>query len=46
MTLNHAYPEFRIDANRVISFEDWPKGLKQKPSELASPFFCFACFQQ
>jgi baculoviral IAP repeat-containing protein 7/8 len=53
MTLNHAYPEFRIDANRLISFEDWPKGLKQKPSELAEAGFfysgkgdrvaCFSC---
>ena len=47
------HPEYRTDASRLASFEDWPKALNQKPSELSHAGFyytgkgdkviCFAC---
>lgn len=47
------HPEFKIELYRYLSFEDWPKALKQKPLELADAGFfylgkgdkvaCFSC---
>ncbi|XP_063700335.1 death-associated inhibitor of apoptosis 1-like [Culicoides brevitarsis] len=49
----HEHPEFAIESHRLISFEDWPKTMKQKPKELAEAGFyytgkgdrvaCFSC---
>lgn len=51
---DHAiYPEYAIEANRLVSFEDWPMQIKQKAKELADAGFfytgscdrvrCFCC---
>lgn len=47
------HPEFRLESHRLISFEDWPRMMKQKPRELAEAGFyytgkgdrvaCFSC---
>lgn len=49
----HEHPEFQLESHRLISFEDWPKTMKQKPKELAEAGFyytgkgdrvaCFSC---
>lgn len=49
----HEHPEFAIESHRLVSFEDWPKTMKQKPKELAEAGFyytgkgdrvaCFSC---
>jgi baculoviral IAP repeat-containing protein 7/8 len=49
----HEHPEFQIESHRLLSFEDWPKTMKQKPKELAEAGFyytgkgdrvaCFSC---
>lgn len=50
---SHEHPEFAIESHRLVSFEDWPKTMKQKPKELAEAGFyytgkgdrvaCFSC---
>lgn len=49
----HKHPEFAVESHRLVSFEDWPKTMKQKPKELAEAGFyytgrgdrvsCFSC---
>lgn len=36
-----AYPEFASLPARIESFKDWPRGLKQKPEELANAGFYY-----
>jgi len=52
-SLIHVYPEYSNDAYRILSLEDWPKAIKQKPNELTEAGFfysgkgdkvlCFSC---
>lgn len=47
------HPEYAVEANRLKSFEDWPKAMKQKPQQLSDAGFfytgkgdrvaCFSC---
>lgn len=47
------HPEYAVEANRLKSFEDWPKTMRQKPQELSDAGFfytgkgdrvaCFSC---
>lgn len=35
------YPKYKLEHNRVKTFKDWPKSLKQKPNELAAAGFFY-----
>lgn len=47
------FPEFAVEANRIASYTDWPKFLKQRPQDLSDAGFyysgkgdrvcCFSC---
>jgi len=47
------HPDYRVESSRLSSFDDWPKALAQKPTELSDAGFfyigkgdqvvCFAC---
>lgn len=47
------HPEYAVEANRLKSYEDWPKTMRQKPQELSDAGFfytgkgdrvaCFSC---
>lgn len=47
------HPEYAIEANRIESYEDWPKTMRQKPQQLSDAGFyytgkgdrvcCFSC---
>ena len=49
----HEFPEFAVEINRIASYTDWPKFLKQRPQDLSDAGFyysgkgdrvcCFSC---
>ena len=39
--LNIAYPKFKLESQRIASFKNWPKALKQKPEDLADAGFFY-----
>lgn len=49
----HEFPEFAVETNRIASYTDWPKFLKQRPQDLSDAGFyysgkgdrvcCFSC---
>ena len=50
---HHEFPEFAVETNRIASYTDWPKFLKQRPQDLSDAGFyysgkgdrvcCFSC---
>lgn len=50
---HHEFPEFAVEADRIASYTDWPKFLKQRPQDLSNAGFyysgkgdrvcCFSC---
>jgi len=40
-TLKVYHPEYNLESARLSTFKDWPKGLNQKPKDLASAGFFY-----
>lgn len=39
--LGPTYPHFAVYDNRLLSFQEWPRSMKQKPNELADAGFFY-----